>query len=81
MDTQTRDKMVKQLVGQTDGFTCVELDSVLDLCKNQPLQEAINRVYAYRHGRKDNPWSKISSEQILGLEKELSKRINECKVH
>lgn len=75
MDKKGREKMVRQMVGQTDGFTSVELDSVLGLCKGETMTEAINRVYAYRHGRKDNPWSKISADHVRNLEQELSKDV------
>lgn len=73
--SQDKEKMIRQLVGQTDGFTCIEIDSVLDLCKDEPVQMACDRIHAYRHGRKENPWSKISRDQIIGLEKNLSKDV------
>ena len=75
LDSKGKDKMIHQMVGQTDGFTSIELDSVLGLYKGEPIGEAINRVHAYRHGRKENPWSKISSEQVRNLEQELSKDV------
>lgn len=75
LEQKAREKMIHNLVGQTDGFTCVELDSVLSLCAGEPVREVEEKVRAYRHGRKENPWQELSQEKIMGLAEELSKDV------
>lgn len=75
LEEKAREKMIHHLVGQTDGFTCVELDSVLSLCTGQPLKEAEEKIRAYRHGRKENPWKELTQEKIVHLVNDLSKDV------
>lgn len=75
MDIKARQKIVHNLVGQTDGFTCVELDSVLSLCDGLPFKDVEEKIRAYRHGRKENPWKEIGQEKITSLAEELSKDV------
>ena len=58
-DVKAKDKVINQLVAQTDGFTCIELDSVLDLCQGETTKNVEEKIRAYRHGRKENPWQEI----------------------
>lgn len=74
-DQKAQEKLLKQLVAQTDGFTCVELDSVLQLCHNCRVRDVEETVRAYRHGRKENPWQELDHAKISGLYQELSKDV------
>lgn len=72
LDYKAREKMIHHLVGQTDGFTCVELDSVLSLCAGESFKGVEEKIRAYRHGRKENPWQELDREKIWNLAEELS---------
>ena len=74
-DARTREKLILQLVGKTDGFTCAELYSVLSLCEGQTVSVVEERMRAYRHGRKENPWEEIDSEKLSSLAQELSRDV------
>lgn len=75
IDTNVREKMLHHFVGQTDGFTCAELDSVLGLCEGEAFNKVEEKVCAYRHGRKENPWQKLTKQKIMDLPDELSKEV------
>lgn len=75
LEPKAREKMVHKLVGQTDGFSCVELNSILSLCVGYSFKEVEEKVRAYRHGRKENPWTNLGQEKIMSLEDELSKDV------
>lgn len=75
LEEKAREKMVHHLVGQTDGFTCVELDSVLSLCAGESFKGVEEKIRAYRHGRKENPWKELTQEKIVHLVEELSKDV------
>ena len=74
-DDKEKDKMIHQMVAQTDGFTCVELDSVLKLCKNGSAKNAQEMIRAYRHGRKEDPWLEMDAVKLSGLYGELAKDV------
>lgn len=74
-DQKAREKIEKQMIAQTDGFTCVELDSVLQLCQNDTVKNAEEKIRAYRHGRKENPWAEIDAAKLAGLYDDLSKDV------
>lgn len=71
-DVKAKDKVINQLVAQTDGFTCIELDSVLDLCQGETTKNVEEKIRAYRHGRKENPWQEIDDVKITSLYDDLS---------
>ena len=74
-DAKEKEKMIRQMVAQTDGFTCIELDSVLQLCKNDSVKNAQEKIRAYRHGRKEDPWLEMDAVKLSGLNGELSKDV------
>lgn len=74
-DKKARDKVINQLVAQTDGFTCIELDSVLYLCQGDTTKNVEEKIRAYRHGRKENPWQEIDDVKITSLYDDLSKDV------
>ena len=71
-DVKAKDKVINQLVAQTDGFTCIELDSVLDLCQGETTKNVEEKIRAYRHGRRENPWQEIDDVKITSLYDDLS---------
>lgn len=71
-DKKAEEKALNQLVAQTDGFTCVELDSVLNLCQGETIKNVEEKIRTYRHGRKENPWKEIPHDKIRDLDKTLS---------
>ena len=75
LEEKAKEKMIHHLVGQTDGFTCVELDSVLSLCAGESFKGVEEKIRAYRHGRKENPWQELSQEKIVNLVGDLSKDV------
>lgn len=75
LEEKAKEKMIHHLVGQTDGFTCVELDSVLSLCTGESFKGVEEKIRAYRHGRKENPWQELSQEKIVNLVDDLSKDV------
>ncbi|MBR4027689.1 MAG: ATP-dependent Clp protease ATP-binding subunit [Lachnospiraceae bacterium] len=75
LEEQAKEKWVHHLVGQTDGFTCIEIDSILSLCVGESFQDIEEKIRAYRHGRKENPWQELSSEKIVHLVENLSKDV------
>ena len=74
-DAKEKEKMIRQMVAQTDGFTCIELDSVLQLCQNDSVKNAQEKIRAYRHGRKEDPWLEMDAVKLSGLNGELSKDV------
>ena len=74
-DVKAKDKVINQLVAQTDGFTCIELDSVLDLCQGETTKNVEEKIRAYRHGRRENPWQEIDDVKITSLYDDLSKDV------
>lgn len=74
-EIKVRQKMIDELVAHTDGFTCTNLDSVLRLCNGKKFKSAQETIRAYRHGRKENPWEKLSFEKINNLRDELSQYV------
>ncbi len=74
-DAKEKEKMIRQMVAQTDGFTCIELDSVLQLCKNDSVKNAQEKIRAYRHGRKEDPWLEMDAVKLSGLSEELSRDV------
>lgn len=70
-----RDRQVHHLVAQTDGFTCIELNSILGLCEGAELRAVDEKVRAYRHGRKENPWEDMTQDKIYNLANALSKHV------
>ena len=74
-DAKEKEKMIRQMVAQTDGFTCIELDSVLQLCQNDSVKNAQEKIRAYRHGRIEDPWLEMDAVKLSGLNGELSKDV------
>ncbi len=74
-DQKAQEKIEKQMTAQTDGFTCIELDSILQLCQNDTVKNAEEKIRAYRHGRKENPWAEIDAVKLSGLYDDLSKDV------
>ena len=74
-DGKEKEKMIRQMVAQSDGFTCVELDSVMELCENDYVKNAQEKIRAYRHGRKEDPWQEMDASKLAGLYGELSKDV------
>ncbi len=70
-----KDKVIKQIMAQTDGFTCVEMDSVLNICCGEPINSVLERIRAYKHGRKENPWLELGENELNRLFDELSKDV------
>lgn len=71
------EKQEKKLVGVTEGFTCMELDRLLSLCranfvKYSELPKAIN---AYRYGRQDDPWSRLEASELSALHDRLEEDV------
>lgn len=77
IENSEREKIIKQLVGITDGFTCLELDGVLALCGTQKLRlrEAYSAINAYRYGQKEDLWEELTGETLRDLQKNLSKQV------
>lgn len=75
MECNAREKMLHHMVGQTDGFTCIELDSIMSLCQGCTMLEAEEKIRAYRHGRKENPWQDLSHTKLADLSNELAKDV------
>lgn len=74
-EESTKEKMLLELVAQTDGFTCVNLNAVLSICRGKTYKSTVETIRAYRHGRKENPWEELSGEKINNLNSELSKYV------
>ena len=74
-DSKGKEKVIKQMVAQTDGFTCVELDSILGLCHSDTVKNVEEKIRAYRHGRKENPWQEIDQVRLSSLYDDLSKDV------
>ena len=74
---ETLDKQEKKLVGITEGFTCMELDRLLTLCRVQGVRysEAAKAVNAYRYGQQDDPWSKLQTSELRNLQRALEQDV------
>lgn len=70
-------KLQKQFVGMTEGFTYSDLVGMRTLCRNEKyhLSELPNVVEFYRYGVRENKWNKIGREAIQDLEKNLRSRV------
>lgn len=76
-DQGTIEKQEKKLVGITEGFTCMELDRLLSLCRTQGLRycEADRAFNAYRYGQQDDPWRRLETHELSALRSELEKDV------
>ena len=72
-----REKILKQLVSITDGFTCQELEGILKICgkKSISLRKSESIINAYRYGQKEDPWEKISKERLRKLQEDIEKDV------
>lgn len=75
LDKKAQEKIENQLIAQTDGFTCIELDSLLQLCQNKSIKKVEETIRAYRHGRKENPWENLDESKLFSLYEDLSKDV------
>lgn len=76
-DAQTLEKQEKKLIGITEGFTCMELDRLLSLCRTQGLRygEADRAFHAYRYGQQDDPWRRLQASELHDLRTALEKDV------
>lgn len=76
-DPEFRDQQEKKLIGITEGFTCMELDRLLSLCRARGLRysEAPSAFNAYRYGQQDDPWRRLESGELHTLQKALEKDV------
>lgn len=72
---EAKEKLIRRLVGKTDGFTCTELCSILDLCEGETFGKAEEKICAYRHGRAENPWEGLGPEILKNLADHLKKDV------
>ena len=74
---ETLDKQEKKLIGITEGFTSMELDRLLTLCRVQGVRysEAAKAVNAYRYGQQDDPWSKLQASELCNLQRSLEQDV------
>lgn len=68
---------MRHLVAISDGFSYIEMERILSLClsKGTPLKDVADEFNAYRYGRKDNPWSELSTGELRNMEAILSKDV------
>lgn len=74
---ETRDKQEKKLIGITEGFTSMELDRLLTLCRTQKIRysEAPKAINAYRYGQQDDPWSRLQAGELKNLQRALEQDV------
>ena len=77
ISSEDRDKIQRNLVGITEGFTVMELDKVFQLCEQegQPYREYAKVINAYRYGQRDNPWGRLTNADLMSLEDNLSQDV------
>lgn len=75
LDEEVKEKTIRRLVGKTDGFTCMELCSILELCEGKTFGEAEEKICAYRHGRKENPWEGLGPDILMNLAENIKKDV------
>ena len=49
LDEEVKEKTIRRLVGKTDGFTCMELCSILELCEGKTFGEAEEKKIGRAH--------------------------------
>ncbi|MBR6571398.1 MAG: ATP-dependent Clp protease ATP-binding subunit [Clostridia bacterium] len=71
------EKIEKNLLGITDGFSAMELDRLLQLCHHEAAHynEYAKVINAYRYGQKDDPWGRLRNEELRSFEQELAKDV------
>ena len=71
------EKIEKNLLGITDGFSSMELDRLLQLCHHEAdhYHDYAKVINAYRYGQKDDPWGKLRNEELRTFEQELAKDV------
>ena len=74
---ESLDKQEKKLIGITEGFTSMELDRLLTLCRVQGVRysEAAKAVNAYRYGQQDDPWGKLRNSELCNLQHSLEQDV------
>lgn len=75
--SEFREQQEKRLIGITEGFTCMELDRLLSLCRAQGVKysDAPGAINAYRYGRQDDPWSRLEAGELHTLKTDLEKYV------
>ena len=74
-DHATQNHKMHNLIGLTEGFTCLQLDAIFKICRGKSFQSLQEMIQTYRHGRKGNPWEEISKETVGELENELAEYV------
>ena len=61
------DKHKEKFVDLTDGFKNIELDGLVELCRqeNIPINRISEAVALYKYGIKENPWADLSRENKM----------------
>ncbi len=71
------ERLRERFVGLTEGLTFTELDEMRMLCKEEDIRirDFCSVVDLYKYGIKENPWSRLSVENLKTAKKDFEKRI------
>ncbi len=71
------EKVEKQLIAITDGFTAMELDRLMLLCHQESgsYRDYAKVINAYRYGQKDDPWGRLRDTDLAHFEAQLAQDV------
>lgn len=71
------ERLQDKFVGLTEGLTFTELDAMRRLSKQEcgAIRDLCTVVDLYKYGLKDNPWEKLSTENLRTAKQDFEKRI------
>ncbi|MCM1170598.1 MAG: AAA family ATPase [Clostridium sp.] len=74
---ESNDELIKKLEHITEGMRCVEINSLISLCKKGDLlvNSVDDAVTLYKYGIKENPWESIPQELLLNANKKIKERV------
>lgn len=70
-------RQLKQLAALSDGFSLLELDRFMMQCAEHhlPLKEYQEQMKLYRYGRQENPWARLTREELSSLAGKLGQDV------
>ena len=70
-------RQLRQLAALSDGFSLLELDRFMMQCaeRHVPVKEYQEQMKLYRYGRQENPWARLTREELNSLARRLSQDV------
>lgn len=70
-------RIIDRFIGKTEGFTCLELMQLRELCITRKihLADMCSVVDLYTYGIKDNPWNSLDIKKLKDAKEDFQKRV------